>query len=69
LDDKFSIIEDSMTTEPELSAGEASPDPEPSLEERLRQRVSMLTQLLIVAGVVVVLQLGIMLKVLIETAK
>jgi hypothetical protein len=38
-------------------------------EEHLRQRVSMLTQLLIVAGVVVVLQFGIMLKVIVDASK
>jgi hypothetical protein len=55
-----------MTTEPELG-GNALPSE--TLEERLGKRVSMLTQLLIVAGIVVVLQFGIMLKMLIETSK
>jgi hypothetical protein len=51
------------TTEPEPTAVELPPD-EWTLtqEERLRSRVSMLTQLLILAGVVVVLQFGVMLK-------
>lgn len=40
-----------------------------SPEERLRRRVSMLTQLLIVAAVVLALQFGIMVKVLIENAR
>jgi hypothetical protein len=55
-----------MTTEPQSSGAEP---PLATLEERLRNRVSMLTQLLIVAGIVVVLQFGIMLKVLIATSK
>ena len=38
-------------------------------EERLRGRVSMLTQLLVLAGLVVVLQFGVMLKVLIDNSK
>jgi hypothetical protein len=59
-----------MTTEPEPAAVGSEPDlPSPTLEERLRQRVSMLTQLLIVAAIVVVLQFVIMLKMLIETSK
>jgi hypothetical protein len=59
-----------MTSEPELPAAGPPVDQVPiTLEEQLRQRLSMLTQLLFVAGVVVVLQLGIMLKVLIENSK
>jgi hypothetical protein len=59
-----------MTTEPEPSAVAVAPDSAaPTLEERLSRRVSMLTQLLIVAAIVVVLQFGIMLKVLIEMPK
>jgi len=58
-----------MTIEPEPTAALGPPDPTPTLEESLRQRVSMLTQLLIIAGIVVVLQFGIMLKVLMETPK
>jgi hypothetical protein len=59
-----------MTSEPELPAAGPPADQAPmTLEEQLRRRVSMLTQLLVVAGVVVVLQLGIMLKVLIENSK
>ena len=59
-----------MTTEPEPAAAGSAPDlASPTPEERLRQRVSMLIQLLIVAAIVVVLQFGIMLKVLIETSK
>jgi hypothetical protein len=55
-----------MTIEPQPSGAELPPV---TLEERLRNRVSMLTQLLIVAGIVVVLQFGIMLKVLVATSK
>jgi hypothetical protein len=40
-----------------------------SPEERLRRRVSTLTQLLVVAAVVVALQFGIMIKVLLENAR
>jgi len=59
-----------MTTEPEPAsvATALSLDP-PTPEDRLRQRVSMLTQLLVIAAVVVVLQFGIMLKVLMETSR
>jgi hypothetical protein len=59
-----------MTTKPESAAAASAPDlASPTPEERLRQRVSMLTQLLIVAAIVVVMQFGIMLKVLIDTSK
>jgi hypothetical protein len=59
-----------MTTEPESAAAASAPDlASPTPEERLRQRVSMLTQLLIVAAIVVVMQFGIMLKVLFDTSK
>lgn len=59
-----------MTTQTEPDPVEVLPDARPStLEERLRTRVSMLTQLLVVAGVVVILQFGIMLKLLIENPK
>lgn len=58
-----------MTTETEPTAPIGPPDPTPTLEERLRQRVSMLTQLLVMAGIIVVLQFGIMLKVLLEAPK
>jgi hypothetical protein len=59
-----------MTTEPEPAAAGSAPDlASPTPEEHLRQRVSMLTQLLIVAAIVVVLQFGIMFKVLMETSK
>ena len=37
--------------------------------KRLRQRVSMLTQLLVMAGIIVLLQFGIMVKVLLEAPK
>jgi hypothetical protein len=58
------------TTEPEPTATELAPDLAPlTTEERLRRRVSMLIQFLIVAGVVVALQFGIMLKVLIDSSK
>jgi hypothetical protein len=50
-------------TEPNPDADTATP------EERLRTRVSMLTQLLFLAGVIVILQFGIMVKLLIETPK
>ena len=42
--------------------------PDPCPEGRLRRRVSMLTQLLVVA-MAVALQFGIMIKVLMETAR
>jgi hypothetical protein len=59
-----------MTTQPETTASDVAPDLAPTTtEEQLRKRVSMLVQLLILAGVVVVLQLGIMMKVLIDSAK
>jgi hypothetical protein len=59
-----------MTTQPEPAAIEPAPDlASPTLEARLHQRVSMLTQLLIVAAIVLVLQFGIMLKMLIENSK
>ena len=59
-----------MTTELEPAAAGSAPDlASPTPEERLRQRVSMLTQLLIVAAIVVVLQFGIILKMLIETSE
>jgi hypothetical protein len=58
-----------MTTETEPTALTGSPDPTPTLEERLRERVSMLTQLLVMAGIIVVLQFGIMLKVLLVAPK
>ena len=59
-----------MTTEPEPAAAGSTPDPSPSaLEEHLRRRVSMLTQLLIVGAIVVALQFAIMLKVLIDATK
>jgi len=53
-------------TEPDPSGIELPPA---TLEERLGERVSMLTQFLILAGIVVVLQFGIMLKMLIEASK
>jgi hypothetical protein len=55
-----------MTTEPDPSGIEL---PSATLEERLGKRVNMLTQLLILAGIVVMLQFSIMLKMLIETSK
>ena len=60
-----------MTTmEPETTASEMAPDLAPTTtEEQLRKRISMLVQFLILACVVVVLQLGIMMKVLIDNAK
>ena len=59
-----------MTTEPQPAAVGSAPDlASPTAEERLRQRVSMLTQLLIVAAFVVALQFGVMLKVLIDASK
>jgi hypothetical protein len=59
-----------MTIEPEPTAATGPQEPAtPTLEESLRQRVSMLTQLLIIAGIIVVLQFGIMLKVLMEAPK
>ena len=59
-----------MRNEPEQIVVASTTNLEPATtEERLRQRVSMLTQLLIVAGVVVMLQFGIMLKVLRENSK
>jgi len=55
-----------MTTQPETSVASA-PDEKPlTVEEKLRQRVSMLMQLLCVAAAVVLLQFGIMIKVLLE---
>ena len=57
-----------MTTEPEPTNVEtAAPVEVPmTTEERLRHRLSMLNQLLILAAMVVVLQFGIMLKVLLD---
>jgi hypothetical protein len=57
-----------MTIEPEPGEAAAATPVEFSMtiEERLRQRVSMLMQLLGVAVLVVVLQFGIMIKVLME---
>ena len=58
------------TSETDTSANDVHPDKAPvPIEERLRNRVSMLTQLLIVAGLVVTVQFGIMVKVLIDSAK
>ena len=57
-------------SEPEPTVPALPPDSAPlTIEERLRNRVSMLTQLLIVAGVIVALQFGIMLKVLMDSSK
>jgi hypothetical protein len=58
-----------MTGEPEPTDVASPPPIEPSIttEERLRRRVSMLAQLLGVAAAVVVLQFGIMIKVLMES--
>jgi hypothetical protein len=59
-----------MTNELEPASGAHPPDAVASSpEERLRRRVSMLTQLLVVAVVVVALQFGIMIKVLVENAR
>lgn len=59
-----------MTNEPEPAPIPQSPDAVASSpEERLRHRVSILTQLLVVAVVVVALQFGIMIKVLMENAR
>ena len=59
-----------VTNEPESAAASQPPDAVAvSPEERLRRRVSMLTQLLVVAVVVVALQFGIMIKVLMENAR
>ena len=59
-----------MTNEPEPASVLQPPDAVASSpEERLRRRVSMLTQLLVVAVVVVALQFGIMIKVLTENAR
>jgi len=59
-----------MTNEPEPASVPQPPDAVASSpEERLRRRVSMLTQLLVVAVVVVALQFGIMIKVLTENAR
>jgi len=59
-----------MTNEPEPASVTQPPDAVASSpEERLRRRVSMLTQLLVVAVVVVALQFGIMIKVLMENAR
>jgi hypothetical protein len=55
-----------MTTEPEISDASALDEKPLSVEETLRRRVSMLMQLLGVAVVVVLLQFGIMIKVLLE---
>jgi hypothetical protein len=56
-----------MTTEPEPASVEAGPDDVPlSVEEQLRRRASMLIQLLAVAVITMVLQGGIMLKMLLE---
>jgi len=58
-----------MTNEPEPASVLQPPDAVASSpEERLRRRVSMLTQLLVVA-VMVALQFGIMIKVLTENAR
>jgi len=58
-----------MTTDPELACVASAPSSDwPTPEERLRQRVNMLTQLLVVAAVVVALD-GIMLKLLMETSR
>jgi hypothetical protein len=58
-----------MTAESEPTDVATSPPLEPPItsEERLRRRVSMLAQLLGVAVVVVLLQFGIMIKVLMES--
>jgi hypothetical protein len=58
-----------MTSEPELTDVATPPPIEPPItsEERLRRRVSMLAQLLGVATIVVLLQFGIMIKVLMES--
>jgi hypothetical protein len=59
-----------MTNDPEPALVTQSPEAKDcGPEERLRSRISMLTQLLIVAAVVVALQFGIMIKVLMESAK
>jgi hypothetical protein len=59
-----------MTQDLEPASVPQSPDAGASNpEERLRRRVSMLTQLLVVAAVVVALQFGIMIKVLMETVR
>lgn len=59
-----------MTNEPKPASMPQPPDAvDSSPEERLRRRVSMLTQLLVVAVVVVALQFGIMIKVLMENAR
>ena len=59
-----------MTTDPELACVASAPSSDwPTPEERLRQRVNMLTQLLVVAAVVVALEFGIMLKLLMETSR
>ena len=58
-----------MKAESEPTDVATSPPLEPPItsEERLRRRVSMLAQLLGVAVVVVLLQFGIMIKVLMES--
>jgi hypothetical protein len=61
-----------MTNESEPASVSVSQPPEAvgfGPEERLRRRVSTLTQLLVVAAVVVALQFGIMIKVLVENAR
>jgi hypothetical protein len=59
-----------MTHELEPASAPQPPDAVASSpEERLRHRVSLLTQLLVVAVVVVALQFGIMIKVLVENAR
>jgi len=55
-----------MITEPETSVPSAPDETPLTAEEKLRQRVSMLMQLLGVGAVVVLLQFGIMIKVLLE---
>ena len=55
-----------MTTEPETSDASAPDEKLLTAEENLRQRVTMLMQLLGLAAVVVLLQFGIMIKVLLE---
>jgi hypothetical protein len=59
-----------MTNESEPASVSQPPEAVASgPEERLRRRVSTLTQLLVVAAVVVALQFGIMIKVLLENAR
>jgi hypothetical protein len=59
-----------MTTEAESELTEPPRDIEAkTVEQTLRDRVHMLTQFLVLAGVTVVIQFGIMIKVLLESAR